>query len=248
MQTKKANRIPAKPRIVSVTLRRMVDDSPDTSWLGKYTSKIKSDFTIDRKHAIDCQSQVFNHEGKEWRSRVIARLQESITTEHDAECIAHGDTSALGGCICEPEQAIEFVESLDEDSCTCGGLCIARHSYRYFEPCWQNYKGEPHADIVKHIGQDFERMESLERGNWCFIGVRAEAEIFLLPANSLANSVHVTQTITSGGLWGIESDSESYIASEEQNQLAELREQLTALGFSRRAISTAYKSIERKDS
>ena len=92
-------------------------------------------------------------------------------------------------------------------------------------------------------------MERLNRGDWCFIGIKAEAEIGI-PDNPLgmSNQCYTVQRIHSGGLWGIESDSErSYIESEEKNQLAELRAQLKALGFSTRAISAAFKNVERED-
>ena len=57
-----------------------------------------------------------------------------------------------------------------------------------------------------------------------FIGIRAEAEIV----------VHgVCQTITSGGLWGIESDSaRQYLSDVEQEEVDQLKAILQSLGFS----------------
>src|SRR5258705_9277395 len=43
-------------RIHSVTVRRMIDESPDTSWLGKYSNRSESEYAIDRAHAQDCAS------------------------------------------------------------------------------------------------------------------------------------------------------------------------------------------------
>jgi len=54
-----------------------------------------------------------------------------------------------------------------------------RNESRYFNPCWENYKGESPEDIRKYIRQDYERMERLHRGGWCYLGIRAEAEILL---------------------------------------------------------------------
>ena len=52
------------------------------------------------------------------------------------------------------------------------------------------------------------------------------------------------QEITSGGLWGIESDSDkAYLGEIETEQLSELREQLRAVGFGTRAITTAFKTL-----
>ena len=103
--------------------------------------------------------------------------------------------------------------------------------------------------------QDYERMESLNRGDWSFIGIRAEAEIAVenAHATNLGDGVpyfdSIVQKITSGGLWGIESDSsKEYFAEIEQDELSDLREQLILLGFSRRAISVAFKNVEHKES
>ncbi len=56
-----------------------------------------------------------------------------------------------------------------------------------------------------------------------------------------------TQTITSGGLWGIESDAGKYFEEVEREELAALCDQLHALGFSKRTIAAAFRSVERKD-
>ena len=41
-------------RILSVTVKRMFDESPDTSYLGEYASNPKGDYSIDRRHSLDC--------------------------------------------------------------------------------------------------------------------------------------------------------------------------------------------------
>jgi hypothetical protein len=115
---------------------------------------------------------------------------------------------------------------------------MARDEYQYFNPS-ANYKGETPENMRKYVLRDYERMESLNRGDWCFMGVRAEAEIVL---------GGIRQTIASGGLWGIESDSnKSYFTEIETEQLAELREQLHIVGFNKRAISVAFKNVEREE-
>ncbi len=110
--------------------------------------------------------------------------------------------------------------------------------------------------VRKYVRQDYERMESLNRGDWCYIGIRVDAEVQLTATweNSVVSKVSwhspiaPYQTITSGGLYGIESDSgNDYIQSVEQEELSELRAQLKALGFSARAISVAIKTVEHKD-
>src|SRR5260370_7225031 len=48
-------------RILSVTVRRMIDESPDTSWLGKYSNRPETEYAIARAHAEDCASLEPNH-------------------------------------------------------------------------------------------------------------------------------------------------------------------------------------------
>jgi hypothetical protein len=93
--------------------------------------------------------------------------------------------------------------------------------------------GNTPEDVRRYTQQDFDRMKSLYAGYWSFIGIKATAKVLI---------GDTCQTIQSGGLWGIESDSgEDYLKDEEGNQLAELRAQLYNLGFSKRAIAAAIK-------
>jgi len=72
--------------------------------------------------------------------------------------------------------------------------------------------------------QDEDRRQQYERGDFSFVGVRAEAEVVV---------EGVLQTLTSGGLWGIESDSgDSYIEDVALEEYDALREILKAVGVS----------------
>lgn len=67
-----------------------------------------------------------------------------------------------------------------------------------------------------------ERKLAYERGEFDFIGITAHADI-------LVNGV--VQSVQSGGLWSIESNSgEDYLQNIEQEQIAELRDILSTLG------------------
>lgn len=70
---------------------------------------------------------------------------------------------------------------------------------------------------------DFEdRRDAFERGDFSFVGVRAEAEVAI---------GGIIQTLTSGGLWGIESDSgEEYIEEVAGQEWGELRKVLLDVG------------------
>ena len=183
MKTKNSN------RILSVTIRRMIDDSPDTSWLGTYSNRPETEFAIDRAHSLDYQ--FFNPATIEPFNPKAAWIP---TNEHD------------------------------------------KRAY------WR-------AAMRENARRDYERMESLDAGNWGFIGIRADAEIGIPEDSTMPSSSMTIQCITSGGLWGIESDSDApYLESVEQEELGELKQQLRALGFGTRAISKAFQNVTRKNS
>lgn len=216
-------------RILSVTIRRMYDDSPDTSWLGEYSNRPETEFAIDMAHSLDCIENTPEVKAK------LERIASHIDDMYNAVCEDEKDTTW------------EYLQSARDTmeellSCDCNGRGdMERNQYRYFNAPIENYEGELPENIRKYAVQDYERMESLEHGGWCFIGIRAEAEI------SLSNRLETTQTITSGGLWGIESDSGTpHLESIEQEELADLKTQLKALGFGTRAISKAFQNVQHK--
>jgi len=254
MPAKKAKLIPAKQkaRILSVTVRRLIDESPDTSYLGEYSNSAKTEYAIDRKHSLDCNAQTYNHDAQaeDWLERIYRRIPEVVCTEH-----INSDDPDCAMCKAESErvEAEQLLTDLKEglDDCSCDESSgWSPRELRYFNPPVENYKGEPHADIVKYILQDYDRMESLNAGNWCFIGIRAECEVGVPTQYTGQHDVIYTeQTLTSGGLWGIESDSDdSYLKQTEDEQIDELRDVLKNFVLSKRAIATAFKNVERRDS
>jgi hypothetical protein len=67
-----------------------------------------------------------------------------------------------------------------------------------------------------------ERLAAYQNGDFSFVGVRAEADVFI---------GGVLQTLTSAGLWGIESDSgKEYIEGVADEEYNELRKILTEVG------------------
>lgn len=261
-------------RISRVTIKRMNDDSPDTSYLGEYSDRAKTDYAVDRRHSIDCPVNA----GTDGRLLSFAAnrgielqmtMEQAESASHSGDC--DDDTQELSKvpAIAEQLAKIDAVTLSDElkeygawdteeladhaqnlqrvlwlaacdiaerEGCDCGERGdIGRGEFRYFNACAENYKGESPEDIRKYARQDYERMERLQRGDWGYLGIRADAEIIV---------DGMTQEITSGGLWGIESDSDqTYLAEIDGEQLAELRSQLRALGFGTRAISAAFKNV-----
>jgi hypothetical protein len=160
----------AQPTIASVKIKRIIDESPDTSFIGEYTDDCNP-WAIDR---------------------------------------AQGEYVAI-------------LEASDDGY----EMPRASREYRYFVP-YAGGEKQGTENYQKYGKQDFERMESLERGNWYFIGIRAIAEI-RLPQGDHA----ICQRIDSPGLWGIESDSDDgYIESVAREELAQLRDMLEQLNVS----------------
>ena len=81
-------------------------------------------------------------------------------------------------------------------------------------------------------------METLNRGDWSYIGITAKAQVQL-------NGQSTVQVLRSGGLWGVESDSGTqYLTEVATEELADLRSELQTIGLSKAAITTAFKSIQ----
>src|SRR5260370_6580914 len=104
---KEANR----KRILSITVRRMVDDSPDTSWLGEYSNKATSEFSIDRAHSEDCQSvSPHNAKAKEWLDHAENHLEREIASS-ESDFYEAGE-----------EESLDCVRNLRDEleECDCG--------------------------------------------------------------------------------------------------------------------------------
>lgn len=212
-------------RILTVTVKRMYDESPDTSWLGEYSDRRTSPYSIDRAHAEDCASVSAEAEGASNQiQRVIDYLYEQNLEDRDA---------------------IDVLEDAQEQTteCDCSHY-LERGSYRYFNPSFNYVDANGDAlpentpeDVRKYVAQDYTRMEGLNNSQWCFLGITAEAQVQV--------NGDVVQRIHSSGLWGIESDSDdAFFAEEEANQLAELKTELRAIGFSARAIVAAFRNVK----
>jgi hypothetical protein len=228
-------------RIQIVTVRTMMDGSADTSYLGAYSNLRKSPFDIDRKHTVDCPHNTGEADATvEKLERAIAWLEQErtrlATDESDSGNWLYGSFDEAIDTLCDARREIQDSEDADYSQCAyCGGGDWTRRTLRFYNCLEDNYKGVPEDEMRKYIAQDYERMESLNDGDWWYVGIRAEAEVVI---------DGVVQTATSGGLWGIESDSdESYFKEIADEELSQLRAILHEMGFSKRAIATACKDV-----
>ena len=114
-----------------------------------------------------------------------------------------------------------------------------RGEYRYFipEPSGEYHfttlqkmgysKGQADYLARKYCRENFERMESLNDGAWCFLGCQAKATV----SYPIGQGSRRLEHFTSGGLWGIESDSApDYMDEIACNELADLKAHLETFG------------------
>lgn len=229
-------------RIHKVVIKRMIDSDPDTSWLGEYSNTKTSEFSIDRKHSFDCRS-VNSQSALDQLERVLNYIfaeRQKFSSNRDSDAPLYDAFDEAADLIGEKQ------DELQECDCNESGD-MNRNEYRYFNPSF-NYvssdgkiqDGLTPEDVRKYTRSDYERMEALNNQQWGFIGIKAEAQVQL--------SSDVVQRITSGGLWGVESDSgKEYFAEVEAEELATLATELHALGFSKRAVSAAFRNVEHKE-
>jgi len=122
----------------------------------------------------------------------------------------------------------KMLKTLERDRSYC--MPDKGREYRFFKPY---AAGEKPGSVlyIRYGKQDLERMEGLERGDWYYVGIMAKARVQL--------TGDLVQGLTSGGLWGIESDAgQDYHTEVEDNEIHALREELKAVGFTEEYIDT----------
>lgn len=127
------------------------------------------------------------------------------------------------------EHSGKQVKDLGEDD----SLPEKGREYRFFLPgMTAEQTGNPESPK-----QDWRRMEDYGNG-WSMVGIIAKAVI--------QTESGISQTLRSGGIWGVESDiSKEYVAELEKEELSALHRELENLGFKPRAIRYAFRNLSR---
>lgn len=104
------------------------------------------------------------------------------------------------------------------------------NTYKWFNP----QKGA--CETIEQAMQDYNRMMDYERGNWWSQGIKATAEI-----HTSDDGKHwLINHISSGGLYGIESDDDDdYIETIREEQVDDVKALLLEFGFSQDEINNA---------
>lgn len=211
-------------KILSVRILHLPDENPDTSFIGKYVDEPRPDAIIVSTGEY-CEKV-------DRRRRLLDALDDQIRTLEDEKDEPDEIISRLIDKCKARQKKIENSGATEYPS--------KGREWRFFLPYAGGEKW-PSRDYKKYGLQDFERMEKLNKGYWYFMGIRAEARTWN-PKNEL------TQKITSGGLYGIESDAGNDCFKEvEAEELSQLRGELELYGFTARQIAKAFKKVERQD-
>jgi hypothetical protein len=221
-------------KLDSLTIEMLPDDSPDTDWLGKYTDNPEP-WSICRRDGeyVD-----------------ILRRQCPKCGKPGVDFNPDIQTQDIWHCDCEPDT---------EDDCSCGieYACEGCHylfesaweppsnsrEYRYFMPYAGGEKSSA-PEYQRYGMQDYKRMEAYNNGDWQFVGIRAKVVVsYNIDDNSNSRRL---ETLTSSGLWGIESDADKADLSEiADDQVADLKEHLQHLGITLSGFDeTAAEAIE----
>lgn len=92
----------------------------------------------------------------------------------------------------------------------------------------QEWKEEPESERAKILEHQTERLAAFNRGDWHMVGVRCKADILIPHGHN--PDCWIMSSMTSPGLWGVESDSgEEYLNEVYQQERAELRGMLESL-------------------
>jgi hypothetical protein len=95
----------------------------------------------------------------------------------------------------------------------------------------ERYSDVPSAEAERYREADSDRLRDFQQGAWEFLGVQAVAKVRLFLSSHPGGHVQKME-VCSGGLWGIESDSDAaYFAEVEAEQRADLEDNLAALGL-----------------
>jgi hypothetical protein len=215
-----------KIKIESVYVEAKADDCADTSCMGEYTNKA-SEWAIDRASG--------EYVAKIWqREKIIEALHDKLD-EHSDET----DNPEYTVLLEKTRNRIKKIRNSGPVE-----LGKINREYSFFVP----YAGEekPGTKEYKEYGlQDYNRMEALNNGQWSYIGIIAKAKI-LIPLKGNPGSAQY-QTISSSGLWSIESDGgEDHLQETAREELQGLASQLEALGIGKRAIQYAIKQWDGK--
>lgn len=200
-------------RIEKIEVKALYDQDPDTSFLGTYTEKAEP-WAICRR----CGQYLELAE-------IYDRVKEKIETNQsiienslmDSE-LPMAERERLEKISDAMENVLHRIDAKAHD---CHRNPFLRE-YNFFLP-YAAGEEKGTASYIEYGLQDYQRMEALNNGAWHFIGIVAYATV----STPIKNGHKRLSEFTSGGLWGIESDSDPEdIQTIMNEELSDLRSHL----------------------
>ena len=136
----------------------------------------------------------------------------------------------------------EFWENLDDEQKEDAENTRSRE-YRGFKP-YAGEEKEGTEDYYKYGLQDYERMEKLNKGDFCFIGIVANCKV----KYPIGQGSFRLENFSSSGLWGIESDSgKDYLDEVGKDELENLKFHLEKMNINTSNFDELAKDAEIKN-
>jgi hypothetical protein len=196
-------------KIESVKVEAILDDDPDTSFLGEFTDTPEP-WAVCRH----CGRYVYDAERYD---RVVGLIDERMYDlgEEQLNCTDESAYPRMDKAYNALQMAADKLNSRLHD---CSQYT---REYNYFKPYAGGEKeGTPNYKIYGL--RDHARMEKLVQGDWHFIGIRAKAVV----SHSNGGNCKRLETLHSDELWGIESDAGDYHKEVAQEELDGLKDHL----------------------
>jgi len=198
--------------IEQVRIKRMIDNDPDTSYLGRYTDDIGPGVVI-RKYD-EFYERIPTEMERDSNGRFIGKEEPDIPL-YSNEYVGFRPANHI------PHNPDNWKH-------------VSRADKKAVREKFGSLKKADYAYAL----EDYNRFEGLTRGDWYYIGIEVDATVSISVAGRCLNSI----VVQSGGLWGIESDSGDVeindIISDEKESL---RKELQSMGFPDDQIDAAFK-------
>lgn len=200
-----------RPAIDSIKVKAMDDDCTDIDHLGRYTD-LRDPWVICRH----CGQYLYHAEKWDRICEAIDNHALNIGTDLGRYTTLETDTITEKVYAALNKARHRLSEKRHDYE------PISRGYYPYFLP-YAGGEKQGCKEYQEHGLQDYARAKAYSNGDWQYIGIRAEAVV----SYDTGNGDRRIETLTSGGLWGIESDgSQDYIIAVVDEELAELKSHL----------------------
>ena len=207
-------RDPSGPmRVDWVHVKWVNDDDPDLSWLGDYTDRPTTPFFIDRR-----EGRLIGPDNKDWACHLSTARRDYYRNFESCNHRQPGLKANWEHCGADYLNGKRRPTPAEETR------------FGKFAINWRITRRRPLAfwlDLL-YTCEDYERREDYGNG-WRMQGCSAEATV----SYPCGNGSRRLESFQSGGLYGVESDSErDYMEEVEQEQLADLVQHLSYFGIS----------------